>query len=276
VARSPAGIDDWIRGHLRADAPRPRSLIVTMFGDSVAPYSDGVWLSDLIEMCEPFGANERLVRTSVFRLTRDGWLKARREGRRSYYTLAPGGRRRFQHAYDRVYTPAGDWDGRWAVVVVPERGRRRLQVKSELEWEGYGALAPGVFLRPGADARALREILGDLGVADRAIVLVGASPARDLLGQEESRDAVAALVAQCWELARVGAGYRRFLGRFQPVRDLIARGGALLPARAFVVQTLLIDSYRRLTCTTRTCRRRSCRRTGRATLHTSCAASSTG
>ena len=34
-------------------------------------------LAGLIRLLAPFGINERLVRTSVFRLARDGWLKAK-------------------------------------------------------------------------------------------------------------------------------------------------------------------------------------------------------
>lgn len=241
MARTPANIDQWIKQHLKADAPRAQSLIITLFGDSVAPYSDGIWLSDLIELLGPFGANERLVRTSVFRLTEDNWLVAAREGRRSYYTLAPGGRRRFQHAYHRVYTPPAAWDGRWTVVIVPKNGGAadRARLREELEWEGYAVVAAGVFARPGVDAPALREMLDDLGLRERVVVLEG--------GKAEGPGAVAELIQQGWDLEGVARRYLAFLSRFQPLMALLDQGAPLSGERAFVVQTLLIDSFRRIT-----------------------------
>lgn len=241
MTRSLASVDQWIKQHLKADAPHARSLIVTLFGDSVAPYSNGVWLSDLIELLEPFGANERLVRTSVFRLTEDNWLTAAREGRRSYYTLAPGGRRRFQHAYHRVYTPPPEWDGKWTVVAVPKNGASadRARLREELEWEGYATLAPGVFARPGADPQTLRETLDELELGRKVVVLEG--------GKAEGDSPVSELVQEAWDWGPVVRQYRTFLRRFQPLVSLVDRGTPMTGDQAFVVQTLLIDSFRRIT-----------------------------
>ena len=52
-------------------------------------------LGSLIGLLERLGVNERLVRTTVFRLAKDDWLLAETEGRRSNYVLSPIGRRRF-------------------------------------------------------------------------------------------------------------------------------------------------------------------------------------
>ena len=50
----------------------------------------------------PFGVNDRLARTSMFRLTEDGWFESRRQGRRSLYALTAQGVRRFAHASRRI------------------------------------------------------------------------------------------------------------------------------------------------------------------------------
>lgn len=241
MARRLANIDQWIKLHLQTDAPHARSLIITLFGDSVAPYSDGIWLSDLIELLAPFGANERLVRTSVFRLTEDNWLSASREGRRSYYTLAPAGRRRFQYAYHRVYTRPGEWDGRWTVVLVPKNGGAadRARLREELEWEGYASVASGVFIRPGIDGHALQSSLDELKLHERVVVLEG--------GKALAGGAVGELIAQGWDLEPVAKGYLTFLEQFQPLMNLIENGAQLSADKAFAVQTLLIDSFRRIT-----------------------------
>lgn len=239
MARKLGSVSDWIDRQLKGAPPRSRSLIVTIFGDSVAPYSNGIWLSDLIDLMKPFGANERLVRTSVFRLTEEGWLVARRDGRRSYYTLAPTGRRRFQHAYDRVYHPLPSWDGTWTVVILPRSDNgvpERVELRRELEWEGYGQLGPGMFFRPGTDTGPLQDILKELGLEQRAVVF-------------HSRDAspggaVGDLVVQCWNLTDVTAAYRDFIARFAPLSALLELGAPVTPEQGFVAQSLLIDGFR--------------------------------
>ena len=64
---------------------RAGSLIITVFGDAVLPRGGTVWIGSLIRVLGDFGVSERLVRTSVFRLTRDNWLYVNQVGRRSYY-----------------------------------------------------------------------------------------------------------------------------------------------------------------------------------------------
>src|SRR5437588_659018 len=92
----------WIRRTLADDPPRARSLIVTIWGDALAPHGGEVWLAGLIGLVAPLGLNDRLVRTSVFRLARDGWLASQSRGRQSRYRLTNAGRLRFASAYRRI------------------------------------------------------------------------------------------------------------------------------------------------------------------------------
>lgn len=79
---------------MATDPPRSKSVVMTVFGDSIAPHGGAVWLGSLIELLAPFGISDRLVRTSIFRLADEGWLEARRDGRSSLYTLTDSGLRR--------------------------------------------------------------------------------------------------------------------------------------------------------------------------------------
>src|SRR5271167_4477720 len=89
---------------------RAGSLIVTVFGDSIMPRGGAVALGSLIHLAAPFGLNERLVRTATARLAHEGWVEARRVGKRSEYRLTDGGRERFADATERIYgAPQASW-----------------------------------------------------------------------------------------------------------------------------------------------------------------------
>lgn len=232
----------WIQQFLRTDPPRSKSLMVTLFGDSIAPRSRGIWLGELIELLRPFQINERLVRTSTFRLADEGWLEPQRYGRRSRYALTDSGVKRIENAHRRIYDlPPQRWDGMWTMVVLSRTrsdARIRAELRRELEWEGFGTLAPGIAVHPCADRMALTAVLDRLGLRERAMVLE-AQKVKALAAMPAN-----SLIAECWDLAELAALYRRFLKRFQPVLSILNEG--MDPQTAFVVQTLLIHAFRRV------------------------------
>lgn len=237
-------VAEWIKRYLKEEEPRSKSLIVSAFGDSIAPMSPGIWLGELIELMAPLGMSERLVRTSAFRLVDERWLEARRDGRRSQYSLTSSGIRRFELAYGRIYTPPQqEWDETWTVVLLPRNGdtsSERLELRRELEWEGFASPTPGVMLHPAANHEVLHQILSDLGVLDRAVVL----KARSL--EQFSSEPANAPVARYWDLSEVERLYGRFLDRFRPLLAKL-ESTSITPQQAFTVQTLLIHSFRRAT-----------------------------
>ena len=240
--------NDWIAGFLASDPPRSKSLVVTIFGDAIVPHGGMVWLGSLIELLAPFGVNDRLLRTSVFRLAQEGWLGAQRDGRRASYAITPDAMARFVHAYRRIYAPPNvHWDGSWTLVLNGDgalNAAERASVRKELLWEGYSVIAPGIMGHPAADGPALDELLKRLGVAGRLFVVQGKS-----MRQVAARP-LSDLVAAGWDVAGVAAGYNRFIAQFEPLlaalRAGAADGSALAPEAAFVVRTLLIHAYRRV------------------------------
>ncbi|MFO1314418.1 MAG: phenylacetic acid degradation operon negative regulatory protein PaaX [Burkholderiales bacterium] len=237
--RDPA-VARWVARTLAADPPRAKSLLVTVWGDALAPHGGAVWLAGLIRLLAPFGVNDRLVRTSVFRLVRDGWLAASSHGRRSRYRLTREGERRFDDAYRRIYDrPPEDWHGLWELVVADGVApARRPLLRDELAWAGFGELAPGVFVRPRDSVRPLPAIVAAPGIGERVVV----AQAGDLPGQRP----LAAAVERAWDLGALAAGYRRFLHRFGVVIERFRAGDAHDPQQCFVVRTLLIHAYRRV------------------------------
>jgi phenylacetic acid degradation operon negative regulatory protein len=236
--------NEWIARFLTTDPPRSKSLVMTIFGDAIAPHGARLWLGSLIELVGPMGATDRLVRTSVFRLAQEGWLVANREGRRSSYALLPEARPRFERANRRIYAPPGlDWDGRWTIVMAPNGSidaALRAAVRKELEWEGYAMLAPGLLAHPAADADTLAEVLNRIGGTGKIFVCSAAE-----LPASGSRP-LGELVAEAWDLTAVVADYRRFIAEFTPLLATLREEAAISPQAAFVVRSLLIHAYRRV------------------------------
>jgi len=224
--------------------PRAKSMVMTLFGDVITPHGGQVWLGSLIELLAPFGISDRLVRTSVFRLAEEGWLEAQREGRRSQYALKASAARRFERAYQRVYTPTyRPWDGKWTLLFATSgaiTAEQRSGLRKELVWEGFGTIAPLFFGHLAADADTVKEILARVGVEGNVFVcnaqeyaLPFAKPLSDLVGQ-------------CWELSSIIDNYEHFIQCFAGLEQLLDTKRVLDPEQAFILRTLLIHEFRRV------------------------------
>lgn len=222
---------------------RAGSLIISIFGDAIVPRGGTVWLGSLIRVLESFGLNQRLVRTSVFRLSKEeSWLSAEQLGRRSYYSLTAQGRRRFDKAFKRIYLPVlPEWDGSWCLVVLSQvPADRRQQVRDELTWMGFGSFSPILMAMPHCDMQEVRNTLQELGALDGCILF----ETRE--GEAFSSQALREQSRECWNLDQVSDSYKRFLERFRPVWQELKSQDSLDPAECFLARTLLIHEYRKV------------------------------
>jgi phenylacetic acid degradation operon negative regulatory protein len=241
--KSPA-LGKWINQYMLDNPPRAKSVVMTLFGDAITPHGGRVWLGSLIELLAPFGISDRLVRTSVFRLAEEGWLDARREGRRSLYALNTAAAPRFERAYQRIYTPSyQEWNGRWTLLFAISgtiTAEQRAGLRKELLWQGFGTIAPSVFGHPNANQKTLEEILVRIGIKESVFICsVTESPFADTRPLSD-------LIEQCWELGDVIRNYEYLIERFAGVPKLLNARKELDPQQAFVVRTLLIHAYRRV------------------------------
>ncbi len=221
-ARHPAGtrtaastaVGSLLRHFHRQRPIRGGSLLITIFGDSIAPRGGAITLGSLIELARPFGLTERLVRTSVARLARDGWLISRRDGRRSEYRLTPTGEDRFAAATRRIYGEIpSSWDGQWTLLILPPaNGGRRQQVRDELRWLGFGQVSPGVLAHPNWSIEEARAALRGLDGAGEGLLLKSSSE-----GNEVDRQ----LVTAGWDLGDLTRRYSRFVATFTPVLEAV-------------------------------------------------------
>ena len=220
------------------------SLIISAFGDAILPRGGRIWIGSLIRLLEPLGLSERLVRTAVFRLVREEWLRTESRGRRSDYLLTPSGRQRCQEAARHIYAPdAPPWDQAWRLILAvgdfdPEELER---LRRALFWQGFGRLGNHCFVHPGADPGTALEALAAEGLGGqigRLLPLLAGRPEWGLWADDGD------LVRRAWKLDDLGLAYDGFLATWAPV--LGGLGEETTDEAAFLLRLLLIHDYRRL------------------------------
>lgn len=226
---------------------RAGSLIVTLFGDTVSQHGNTVWLGSVINALEPFGLNQRLVRTAVYRLMQDDWLSSVQVGRKSFYSFTETGLRHYQKAARRIYASEhsaqnGDWLFVFlnSAVGTSVSDAQKDRLRRELRWLGFGTLFPGVMAKPGAERQSLDETLRELQLQDQVVIM--RSHPDDVASAEQLRD----MVFRCWDLGQLEAQYQQMWEQFRPLYARLTEGDQLSAEEAFQLRTLLIHEYRRL------------------------------
>lgn len=236
-------LHQWSQNYLSEQPLRTKSLVMTLFGDVIRPHGGALWLGSLIQLLAPFGVNDRLVRTSVYRLAEEGWLSAQREGRRSMYTLRPQASQRFQKAHQRIYLPSYlAWDGLWTnVFFLPSsiNTKQRADLRKALLWEGFGTLSPFAFIHPNPDLASLDQLIEQNQCSNSVYV----TQLQDTKISQSKP--LAHLVQECWQLDEVSERYRHFIEHFQPVLADLEKNTDFSDEMAFVIRILLIHEYRR-------------------------------
>lgn len=220
---------------------RTGSLIISLFGDAVAPHGGTVWLGSLIEALQPFGINQRAIRTAVFRLAKDGWLASNQIGRRSYYGLTEEGRGRFQAASRRIYgEPRQDWPGTWCLALLGGvDSKHREIIRKELGWLGFAPLSSNLLAHPAPDRAAVEEQLASLPGNDSVVIMTARADDTRIKNLKP-------LVHQAWAMEQLDQRYADFLKRFRPVLRAAGEPGTLDPEDAFHVRILLVHEYRKI------------------------------
>lgn len=212
---------------------RAGSLIVTVFGDAIAPRGGSLWLGSLLEIMALFGIDAGHVRTALTRLVQENWFARSRAGKNSYYRLSPEGAAKFADATRRIYHAAEpDWDGALQMVLLTALdAKTRTAARDVLAAQGFGQAAPALMLRPHtAQASAQPEI-------DNAIWLTARV--------DGNGEAARKLGATGWELDAVAGAYARFIDTFAPLGGR-RPGTDWEGPQAFRLRIILLHEYRRI------------------------------
>ena len=224
------------------------SLITTVFGDAILPRGGRVSLGSMIQLLQPLGANERLVRTAVYRLVKEEWLQSEALGRKTDYMLTPSGHRRFDEASRQIYAADNPgWDRRWRLILIVGEldTRLREQLRKALFWHGFGETATGSFVHPTADLENVMESLVSEGLE---AVLGHLMPMVAVNSRAAHCATDIEMVQKAWNLDGLALSYEGFLQKYEPIRDALVACGQedLSQENAFLIRTLLIHDVRRL------------------------------
>lgn len=217
-------------------------LIMTLFGDSVLPRGGEIWLGSLVQLLKPLGINERLVRTSVFRLAKDTWLESHRIGRKSYYS--PCHTEEIERNENRIYYQQREWDGNWRLLLANNQEgntAKKDEFKKHLTKSGFSALSTNVWIHPTLPYTQINQMLDQNQLQSgfklfRISAADGSAPVFEDLAQCNLRNAIQDIQQE----------YQDFIELYTPVFNGIKEVKSLSSEHCFLLKTLLINDYRYL------------------------------
>ncbi len=95
------------------------SLVITIFGDAVAPRGGRIAAARLRVLLERLGTDPGALRTAVSRLAADGWIEREKDGRRAFYRLSARGIAEFAPATRRIYAAPAPEPRSWTLGTGP-------------------------------------------------------------------------------------------------------------------------------------------------------------
>ncbi|MFT5759402.1 MAG: phenylacetic acid degradation operon negative regulatory protein [Alteromonadaceae bacterium] len=218
------------------------SLIVTVFGDLITQHGNWIWLGSLIEALEPLGINERLVRTSVYRLVQNDWLIRKKIKKNSYYSLSEEAKRHYDRAALRIYNAEqSEWDGTWLLVLpVFVEEVKKEQLYKELTWLGFSPLSTGVWAHPSIAKDSLEDVLVQHDLLEQVIIF------NSTTYQKTSQTTLKKLVQERWNLEQLSSDYQLILDAYRPLLLDVMEKDKPTPQQSFLLRTLFIHEFRRV------------------------------
>ena len=231
----PAGAADELLAE-----PQPRQLIVTIYGLYARAEPNWLPIASVVRLMSDLGVDGQAVRSSISRLKRRATLQALRIDGAAGYALSPSTIQAMREGDRRIFDQrhASLADG-WVQVVftVPETERgKRHELRTRLAGLGFGPVAPGVWLAPGALADEVSHVLARQQLSGYVDIFRG-----QYLGYAD----LAGRVRDWWDLEGLAARYAQFVSHYRPVSRRLARrapaGGV-----AFAEYVRMVTSWRRL------------------------------
>lgn len=219
---------------------QPRQLIVTIYGLYAREEPNWLPIASVVRLMADLGADGQAVRSSISRLKRRGTLRSLRIDGTAGYALSPATLQVMRAGDRRIFEQrrASVADG-WVQVVftVPEAERgKRHELRTRLTRLGFGPVAPGVWLAPGALADEVSDVLERQQLAGYVDIFRG-----QYLGYAE----LAGRVRDWWDLDGLAGNYAQFASHYRPLGRRLARSEPNGPD-AFADYVRMLTAWRRL------------------------------
>lgn len=237
-----SSLKDQLSSFISGNKLRAGSLIITLFGDVISLHGNQVSLASIIEELSVFELNHRQIRTAVFRLVQEQWLEGFQQGRRSFYSFTQSGQRQFERAARRIYAKElAPWDERWTIVLLGQlENPIKDRLRRELAWLGFGQISAGAFAHPNPSKQNLADLIVDLDVQDRVLVLHGQ------VDSMTSPVAVESITYHSWRLSEIRPRYEQYCSFFSGILKQLENRRHADTQQMFILRLILIHEYRRL------------------------------
>ncbi len=222
---------------------RSQDFVFTLYGDYIHHLGGEAWTGSLIELLGLLGLSGQAVRSTLSRMSRKGWLKGRRVGNKSYYSLTPKSIDLLEEGAERIFQPRSDlWDGRWHLLVysIPEKERPlRHRLRKRLTWLGFGSLSNATWISPRDRRKEVEGVVNSLGI--RGHVEIFSAEHFGFASDQE-------VAERCWNLEELNRTYAAFIAKYEPefldYKKRAAEGDGLEPSKCFARRFILVHEYR--------------------------------
>lgn len=234
-------VDLYLQSLLEEIAPKAKSLIITFFGDTVFPYGGTIWLGSLVKFMEEFGISEKLTRTSIFRLTKEGWLSSKKFGRESYYSLSDLAIDRFIKAHYSVYAYDEQENNKdWIVILTNMlEGTKEIELSKILKKEGFSNPSKYTYIHPQYKMEYIQDILLRHKLQNDVLLIKGQ------IHMPMSKEVIKDITHSYWDLKDVEERYQKFITKFRKIFSFKTPIDQFTPKQCFMLRILLIHEYRR-------------------------------
>ena len=222
---------------------KPRSLMITLFGDFIQHYGGEIWIGSLIHLMSEFGISESSIRGATLRMVQQDLVQARKVGNKSYYSLTDKGKRRVGDGVKRVYSIRNlKWDGQWRIMTysVPEEKRElRNQIRKELGWTGFGLISNSTWVSPNPLEDQIMEMIHTYELEEYTMLFSSGSIVSHT-NQE--------IIEKGWNLEEISQEYDQFIEQYKrKYEELKERtwNGSLTDVQSFIERTTLVHEYRK-------------------------------
>ena len=218
---------------------RPQSVMLSFLGLYLRGQGVAVSIGSLVDVLGRVGVGEEAVRSTVARMVKKGLLARHRSGRQVYLGLTARSQHVLDEGHRRIWEQGAtnrSWDGTWTVVafsIPDERRSDRHDLRTRLQWAGFGPLQGGLWVAAGH--RDVAATVASPEMQDHVVALSGAALAPTSPGD---------VIRRAFDTAAIAAAYQRFLELWGGTPEAGDPGRIGHLARQLLLHTAWLDAVR--------------------------------